>query len=277
MHWIRYRADIPAVALVVIVAAIQLWIFFGLDSHWLALGAVALLLPIQTSCGAICHNHHHVNVFRGRWLNRLFECVLYLQTGTSPLSWTIHHNIGHHHDYLDQERDPAAWREPDGSMMNRIKFDLKNAFLIYPQIWQIGQRHPLLFRRFKRLLLIANLPLLAFLLIDPLRTLIVFIVPMVLLLIILLDNTYGQHAGTATDNHYVASRNVEMKLYNLTSWNLGYHTAHHMHPGIHWTQLPALHAKIRDRIPSELIVNTYLLQWEPGRQMRRRERTECQD
>ena len=52
---------------------------------------------------------------------------------------------------------------------------------------------------------------------------------------------------------HLASRNVEHPLYNLTSWNLGFHTAHHMYPGIHWSRLPALHARIRPNIPSILI------------------------
>ena len=271
MSLMRYRADVPAVVLVLAVMLAQLSIFFLIDSHWMALGLVALLLTVQVSSGAICHNHHHVNTFRVRWLNRLFESVMYLQTGTSPFSWTLHHNIGHHRHYLDQDTDPASWKEPDGRLMNRIKFDVVNAARIYPEIMRIGQKHPALYRRFKLMFVLANLPLLVFALIDPLRTLIVFIGPMVLLLLILLDNTYGQHAGTETDNHYVASRNVELPLYNLTSWNLGYHTAHHLLPGLHWSKLPELHQQIRAGIPEELIVNTMLLQWEPGRQQRQQE------
>jgi len=260
MSLLRYRADAPAVVLVAAVMAAQLAIFFMIDSHWMALALVMLLLTVQVSSGAICHNHHHVKTFRSHWLNRLFESVLYLQTGTSPYSWTLHHNIGHHRHYLDQDTDPAAWREADGRVMNRIKFDLINAARIYPEIMRIGRDHPALYRRFKIMFVLANLPLALLMLIDPLRTLIVFVLPMVMLLVVLLDNTYGQHAGTETDNHYVASRNVELPLYNLTSWNLGYHTAHHLLPGLHWSKLPELHAQIRDRIPEELIVDTMLLQ-----------------
>ena len=160
MSLMRYRADIPAVLLVLAVMAAQFSIFFLVDSHWMALGLVTLLLGVQVSSGAICHNHHHVNTFRVRWLNRLYEVVMYLQTGTSPFSWTLHHNIGHHRHYLDQEKDPASWREADGSVMNRIKFDVLNAARIYPEIVRIGRDHPQLYRRIKGMFVLANIPLL---------------------------------------------------------------------------------------------------------------------
>lgn len=253
MSLYRHRADIPASLLVLGVFALQLAAFFTLQDPWLLAAAVALLMVVQVSCGAVCHNHHHVNVFTRPGLNRLLEVLMYLQTGTSPYSWTLHHNIGHHGEYLDQSRDPARWQEPDGRTMGRLKYDLCNAFMIYPEIWKIGPRHPALFARFRRWLWISNAVLLGFLLIDPVNALIVFVAPMAFMLVVLLDNTYQQHSGLSTANHYLASRNVEHPLYNLTSWNLGYHTAHHMYPGLHWTALPALHARLRDRIPPVLI------------------------
>jgi fatty acid desaturase len=270
MKLLHYRADAPAVLLVLAVTAAQLTIFFLVDSTGLAILLVALLMMVQVSSGAICHNHHHTNTFTVKWLNRVYEVLMYLQTGTSPYSWTLHHNIGHHHHYLEPDKDPARWLHPDGRMMNRWYFDLYNAVMIYPEIKRIGQDFPVLYRRFKIMFVLANLPLLALFLIDPLRCLIVFILPMAILLVLLLDNTWGQHAGTSLEDDLVASRNVELQLYNLTSWNLGYHTAHHMAPGLHWSKLPELHAKVRHRIPDELITNTYFLQWVPGQELRRR-------
>ncbi|MFZ5757300.1 MAG: fatty acid desaturase family protein [Pseudomonadota bacterium] len=252
----RHRADIPAALFVLAVFALQLTVFFLVEDPVDAIGWVVLLMLAQVSCGAICHNHHHVNIFTWRPLNRALEVVMYLQTGTSPFSWTIHHNIGHHHEYLDPQRDPSAWLHADGRPMSRIYYDLVNAAQIYPKIWNIGRQHPVLFTRFKRWFLISNLVLLGFFLVDPLMTLIVFIVPMLILLVLLLDNTFLQHSGLALDDHLVASRSVENRLYNLTSWNLGYHVAHHMQPGIHWTELPALHARIRAQIPPHLITTS---------------------
>lgn len=265
---IRYRADIPAIALVLAVFCVQLWLFFHTEGMVTALCVLALL-PVQVSCGAICHNHHHVNVFRIKPLNRVFECIMYLQTGTSPLSWTLHHNIGHHKHYLNPETDPSAWQQADGSLMPRWRYVLINTLMIYPEIHRIGQQHPALYQRFRRLFVIANTPLIAALLYNPANALLVFVLPMIGMLFSLLDNTYGQHAGTGLDSHYHASRNVELKRYNLPSWNLGFHTAHHLLPGLHWSKLPALHDQIRDRIPDELITENVMLQWEPGRQLKK--------
>lgn len=253
MPHLRHPRDLAPLLLVLGVFALQLWAFFTIDNPWQLAGLVALLMVVQVSCGAVCHNHHHTALFTRAWANRLIETVMYLQTGTSPLSWTIHHNIGHHHDYLDQARDPARWQEADGSVMHRLKYDFYNAAMIYPEIWKIGRRHPALFARFKRWFLIGNLVLAGFVFINPLNALIVFVLPMLFMLVVLLDNTFQQHSGLDTDNHFHASRNVEHPLYNLTSWNLGYHTAHHIYPGIHWSELPAVHAKIRHRIPDMLV------------------------
>lgn len=248
----RHPADIPASILVAVVFAVQLWLFFTVTDPWTLLVVVAFLMLVQVSCGAVCHNHHHTNVFGKPWMNRWFEVVMYLQTGTSGYSWTLHHNIGHHGDYLDQSIDPARWQERDGRTMSRLKFDFYNAFMIYPEIWKIGRRFPVLFARFKRWFWISNAVLLVFVLINPLNALIVFVLPMIIMLVVLLDNTYQQHSGLDTSSHYLASRNVEHPLYNLTSWNLGYHTAHHLYPGVHWTELPKLHAQMRHKIPDVL-------------------------
>lgn len=253
MPFYRNRADIPASLLVIAVFAVQLWAFFTIQDLWHLAAVVSLLMLVQVSCGAVCHNHHHTPIFTRPGLNRLVEVVMYLQTGTSPYSWTLHHNIGHHGDYLDQDRDPARWQEADGRTMHRLKYDFLNAALIYPEIWKIGRRHPALFARFRRWLWISNAILLGFVLLDPARALIVFVAPMAIMLVVLLDNTYQQHSGLSTHNHFLASRNVEHPLYNLTSWNLGFHTVHHLYPGIHWSQLPGLHARLRHRIPDVLV------------------------
>ena len=82
----------------------------------------------------------------------------------------------------------------------------------------------------------------AFIAMDPLKALVLFVLPMPIMYLGLLDNTYMQHSDLDTSSHFTASRNTTSRLYNLISWNLGYHTAHHLKPHVHWSRLPALHA-----------------------------------
>ena len=44
------------------------------------------------------------------------------------------------------------------------------------------------------------------------------------------------------------------KWYNILTCSLGYHTAHHMKMGLHWSKLPEYHAKIADKISEEFYV-----------------------
>lgn len=55
-----------------------------------------------------------------------------------------------------------------------------------------------------------------------------------------------------TENPYEASHNIMNRWYNIFTGNLGYHTAHHVKPGLHWSKLPEFHATIADKIPKHL-------------------------
>jgi fatty acid desaturase len=66
--------------------------------------------------------------------------------------------------------------------------------------------------------------------------------------------TYAHHAKRETATHFVASNNMMNRFYNWATGNLGYHTAHHYLPGIHWSRLPQLHASIAHRIPADAYV-----------------------
>src|SRR5207248_11772882 len=68
-----------------------------------------------------------------------------------------------------------------------------------------------------------------------------------------------QHDGCDPDSTYNHSRNFVGRWLNWWVFNNGYHTAHHLRPGLHWSQLPALHAEIRDCIDPTLERRSLLL------------------
>lgn len=255
----RHREDIAPSLVVLGIFIIQLCTFFLVDSLWIVAGVMLALLSFSAMPGSISHNHHHVPTFIRPWMNRAYEVILFLEVGIPPYAWTIHHNLGHHKDYLDQEKDPANWRLPDGRVMSRIRYDIVGALRIYPEIWRIGRDFPELFRRFKVWGSVSLAVLGVFLLIDPAKALLLFVLPMPFMYLGLLDNTYMQHSDLDTDSEFTASRNSTSRLYNFISWNLGYHTAHHIKPHLHWSRLPEFHAEIRQHIPDGMICNSVLL------------------
>lgn len=255
----RYREDIAPSLVVLGIFGIQLLTFFFVDSLWLVAAVMLGLLAFSAMPGSISHNHHHVPTFVRPGMNRVYEVILFLETGIPPYAWTLHHNLGHHKDYLDQEKDPANWRLPDGSVMSRVRYDIVGALRIYPEIWRIGRDFPELFRRFKVWAAISLAVLGIFLLIDPAKALVLFVLPMPVMYLGLLDNTHMQHSDLDTDSEFTASRNSMSRLYNFISWNLGYHTAHHIKPHLHWSRLPDFHASIAHRIPDGMICHSVLL------------------
>jgi fatty acid desaturase len=53
-----------------------------------------------------------------------------------------------------------------------------------------------------------------------------------------------QHDGCDAKSPWNHSRNFVGRLVNWWTFNNGYHTIHHMRPGAHWSELPALHRAI---------------------------------
>ena len=60
-------------------------------------------------------------------------------------------------------------------------------------------------------------------------------------------NHYG--CNERSDDPYACANNSTSRAFNAVCHNFGYHTAHHLRPAAHWTELPAIHACIAHRIP----------------------------
>jgi beta-carotene hydroxylase len=63
---------------------------------------------------------------------------------------------------------------------------------------------------------------------------------------------YVQHVHTDPWSAHNHSRNFVGKLGNWLVFNNGYHAAHHESAGLHWSKLPAAHAKIAHLIDPSL-------------------------
>ncbi|MEO1392299.1 MAG: fatty acid desaturase [Cyanobacteria bacterium J06634_5] len=251
--FVRKKVDYYLIAGVFTVFVVDIAVF---------LLSTSIVLPVLWSLfslsikGWICawnHHHQHCSFFvRSPWANRFIELIMGLQTGIVGEAWVLHHTLGHHVNYLDQSKDESAWKDRRGNVMSLLAYTGKVSLLAYPLAWRVGKRYPKSRRKLLQNIVLTALVLSLLWAINWANTLIIFILPMVFLFVMTIRVTYDHHAGLDSDNPYVATYNITNRWYNFFTCNLGYHTAHHLQYGRHWSELPQLHEEIKDKIPATL-------------------------
>lgn len=254
---LKFKEDLRQVVFVLIAISCMLFVYLYNDifetSTLIAISFCLFFVYILTL--AVAHNHYHKTIFKNDKLNCIMNYMLFFTGGTSPYSWTLQHNIGHHFNYLEQVNDPAPWLV-DGKIVPRFRYSFFGTLNIYPYCFKIGNQYPKIFKKFKFHLLITALILSSLILIDPRGALFAIIIPTTLSMFNLIDITYEHHTGLDRTNEFNASRTNLHTIRNWFTFNVGYHTEHHVKPGVHWTKLPNLHKEIRGKIPVRNITNT---------------------
>lgn len=204
------------------------------------------------------HHHQHTHTFKAKSLNRLLEFFYALHSGVTTNLWLLHHVLGHHLNFLDQTKDESRWKRKDGAYMGELEYTFNVAGTAYYRGYQVGKSHAKLQKEFLFYSALTFSIVTALVLYKPIAALFLFVLPMVIGLLLTSWATYEHHAGLDTDKEFEASRNNLHPFFNLTTGNLGYHTAHHYKQGVHWSKLPELHEKIKDKIPANLITTHWI-------------------
>lgn len=250
-----HRVDLAPFAVVAGIAAVQWGLFFGTESALAKLAGVLMLWPVTTISIAIAHSHFHVRTFRPAVLNRLYEFLLFYQSGMPSYGWQLNHNIGHHQHFMQQDagsrfRDEYYWLEPDGTVTPRWRYLLRTVGLAYWYMVRNGRLRPDYVRKLTLVMAVHGLVLAALLAYDPLGALICFVAVIVANMFVNAWFSYSHHAGLSLQDRYGASYSNLSRIENLLTFNTGYHTAHHVKASVHWYELPAFHASIADRVPA---------------------------
>lgn len=251
----RHREDRVPVALIAVFFACDVLAYALVDSPaWLLAWVLVGFIPRGAVC-AFNHHHQHLMVFRSPILNRLLELMYGIQTGIVSHGWVLHHSLGHHVNYLDQRTDESRWRRDDGTPMSEAEYSLTVGGTAYARVWQVARRSGKYTRIFVLMATLTVAIVAALVAYRPIPGLLVFLAPMVIMLFYTAWATFTHHAGKKTSSHFVASNNILHRGYNVLTGNLGFHTAHHYRPGVHWSRLPALHDTIAHEIPADCYVS----------------------
>lgn len=253
--WFKYSADHWPVTIILLLSIVDFVMYFAIDNLLVFTGYYLIMIIPKGIISAWNHHHQHVLTLRNNALNRLLEFFYALHTGVTTHLWRLHHVLGHHQNFLDQEKDESRWRRKDGSQMGVVEYTLNVAITAYPRGFRVGKQHPKLLTSFLMFTAITFAFVAVMVWHKPVAGIFLFILPMITSLIFTAYVTYEHHAGLDTENEFTASYNSLNPLFNRLTGNLGYHTAHHYKQGVHWSNLPQLHATIADKIPAVLIQN----------------------
>jgi len=248
----RHKEDRWPVLIILTLTVVDFMLYLTV-SNALVLFVYYLLMIIPK--GTVCawnHHHQHLFTFRNVFLNRGLEFVYALHTGVTTHLWRLHHVLGHHLNFLDQEKDESRWARKNGTPMGVVEYTLNVALTAYPRGFRVGKKHPKQLKPFLVYTLLTFVIVALLVWYKPVPAILLFVLPMVTSLLFTAYVTYEHHSGLDTQNEFEASYNNLNPLYNVLTGNLGYHTAHHHKQGVHWSRLPQLHATIEDKIPRHL-------------------------
>jgi fatty acid desaturase len=256
---LRHKADVRTLgylALTILVAIAQ----WTSDRFQPALWALSLFLAVAVA--VISHNHNHAGIWRSKALNLVTSWVISIFYGHPAIGWVPTHNRTHHklnNRPGDTSRSPKLFRS------NHLL-----ALLVYPTLTSLLQTREIsaylgeLFRRNKRAWLAAISEYVVFFgfmaaifLIDWRKALLYFLIPQQIALFTIQVFNYVQHVETDCDSAWDHSRNFESPVLNALLFNNGLHTVHHLKPGVHWAETPALHAQHADKIDPALRVRSF--------------------
>lgn len=254
-------------------------LFLLLIPFWINIPSVYIPIWLVLSslfCFNVCiinHNHVHTAIFSHAALNKLFGILLTLAKGHTSAGVILAHNYNHHiHNGNNND-----WIRPqlagDGpGVLRLLKFIIKSAITmakgkrkaannILPEK-VIQQLH------LERTILLLYIVILLY--IDATIFLIFVTLPWITGVILLIGVNLLQHDQCDPKSKYNHSRNFTGQIGNWFFFNNGYHSAHHMSPGVHWSQLPERHRKeITPHIDKKLeknsivsfLIKNYLIAW----------------
>ena len=251
---LRHAADIRTLIYMAVTTAL-LVVQWSRDSFSPLLFVACLFMAV--SVAVIAHNHNHLTIWKSKTLNALTDYWLTLFYGFPAFGWVPTHNQNHH-KFNNRKGDyTITYRHTEKTNLFTL--------LTYPAVSGIHQQKAIrdyLGKQYRvnrsrfwfcisEYVLLAAFLVAAFV-IDWQKALLYIFIPQQVSLTVVLIFNYVQHVHADEESPINHSRNIVGPLMNMCLFNNGLHTVHHENPGMHWSKLPAAHAKIADQIDPRL-------------------------
>lgn len=246
----RYRADGLTLLTVLGCAGLMAASWFAI-SHlswpWVVV-LVAINCFYQFIIATIIHNTVHVPLFHSTFLNRLFQFLLSAVHGHPVSGFVPGHNLSHH-KHLQTPMDSAR------TTRARFRWNILNQtfffFLLMFEIMAAEQRFVKKMRkaqpRWAKQYLMETIVVfglkIALLIVNWKLAVLILIIPNFYATWGIFGTNYWQHDGCDHTHPYNHSRSFTGRLFNILTFNNGFHAIHHMRPEVHWSLYPEYHAR----------------------------------
>lgn len=250
---LRYGEDLRTLGfmLLFLSSVIMQWCLRDLSTEgWATWFGLLLLTTFQGFQGGVSvHNAAHCPPFKYENLNRIFFICLTLWQGASVATYIPGHNLSHH-KYLQTRKDIMR--------TNKMKYRSQalNLLLFFPSILGSIQKNDVnymsaqrkkgrrVFQYYLQEISIYHVVLVALFIADWRKALWVYFIPTLFAKDMLVSLNILQHDGCDPKHKYNHSRNFTSDVLNYLLFNNGYHTIHHMMPGVHWSVTKAKHDEL---------------------------------
>ena len=183
MKIFKHKEDKLPVAIFTAYFIADICMYLMVDNIYVLVGWFVLGIFPKANIAAWNHHHQHLTTFKQTFLNRLLEIVYASHTGITTNTWVLHHNFGHHLNYLDQEKDESRWKDKKGETMGAFRYTMVLTATSYWRAFVVGSKYPKFRTPFLYMTVIVAALLGGLIYLKPLQGIMVFLVPMLMALI----------------------------------------------------------------------------------------------
>ena len=248
---LRYHEDARSIVFIFITLLLLLIPFFIEMPAWLVIYWVCVNCMFCFISCVINHNHVHLPMFLSKRYNKAISILLTIAKGHTSTGVVAAHNLNHHvynGDRNDWIRTSLAGKGP--GIIRIIRYVFKASISMAKG--RASKQAPQLDVERRNSMRLEKLILLAFscfiMLSDPYKAIVFVGIPWTVGMLLLVGVNLMQHDGCVPASKYDHSRNFTNRLGNWFLFNNGYHTVHHLYPGMHWSSLPFKHLEIEGKI-----------------------------